>query len=219
MSKRGSAELFILLAVLLIAVVGLYYVMKGPGKATGYNFQCSVACNPPKSVDYKLFVTSSSEEAQSMCGAYAREQCKPGVPYRAVAQSITGLLSEGDPLYHYNYPGSESPMVACRRACFTYQGNNPACLAGCSQYSSVGDPYAWRPSVTGEFAVPGAQSYGGEIRGVSDSTSRAFPGRAIEVPQRCFDCSCGGTYATPSEESALTACKNMCGGSVEEVNC
>src|SRR3990172_13371920 len=120
MSKRGNAELLILLAVLLIAIVGLFYVMKGPGKATGYSFACNVECVPQKLVDQELFVTTSSEEAQSMCGAYAREQCKPGIPYRAVAQSITGYASEGDPLYNYNYPGSESPMVACRRACFTY---------------------------------------------------------------------------------------------------
>ncbi len=220
MSKRGTAEMFILLAVLVIAILGLYFVMKGPGKAVGYNFECNVACNPQKPVGAKFFMTSSGEEAQSMCGAYAREQCKPGVPYSANARAITGyVVTSDDPLYGYNYPGSESPMIACRRACLTYQGNSPDCLAGCAQYSSVGDPYAWRPEVTGEFAVPGAQSYGGEIRGVSDLTSRAFPGRAIEIPPRCFECSCGGVYTTPSSEAAGNACLNKCGGSVKEVNC
>lgn len=219
MSKRGAAELFILLAVLVIAVVGLYYAMKGPGKATGYNFVCNVECSPAKSVESELFMTSSAEEAQYMCRAYAAEQCKPGVPYRAVASSATGYVSEGDPLYNYNYPGSESPMVACRRACFTYQGNSPDCLAGCEQYSSVGDPYAWRPDITGEFAVPAPQAYGGEIRGISDSTSRAFGGRAYEIPQRCFECSCGNVYTTDSEEAAVNACQNQCSGTVKEVSC
>jgi hypothetical protein len=222
MSKRGGAELFILLAVLLIAIVGLYYVMKGPGKAVGYNFACDVECSPAKPVKGEMFVTTSSEEAQSMCRAYASEQCRPGVPARAVARSITGYVTQGDPLYYYNYPGSESPIVACQRSCLAYQGGSADCLAKCEYYSSIGDPYAWRPDewkITGQFAVPGAQSYGGEIRGVADATSRAFPGRAIEIPPRCFECSCGWTYTTPSEEAAANACTNRCGGVVKEVKC
>src|SRR3990172_4603640 len=128
MSKRGGAELFILVAVLLIALVGLYYVMKGPGKAVGYNFECNVECSPSKPVRSEMFVTTSSEEAQSMCRSYAVEQCRPGAPARAVARAITGYAARGDPLYYYNYPGSESPITACRRSCLTYTGNSPACF-------------------------------------------------------------------------------------------
>ncbi len=217
MSKRGAAELLILVAVLVIAIVGLYFAFKGTGQAAGYNFECKVECSPPKAVDVEMFVTTSSEEAQSMCKSYAAVQCKPGVPFRAVASSVTGNAARGDPLYYYNYPGSESPMVACERACMTYEGNSPACLEKCSQFSSKGDPYAWRP--TGEFAVPGQKEYGGAIRGISDESSRAFGGRAYEIPQRCFECSCGGVYSTQLQDAAALACQNKCGGTIVESSC
>jgi len=221
MSKRGGVELFILLVVILIGIVGLYFTIKCPGRATGYNYECNVICTPVKNVEPKLLVTSSSEEAQSMCRTYAENQCKPGVPARAIARAITGYTT-GDPLYYYTYPGSEDPILACQRACQTYQNSNPKCLANCQQYSPIGDPYAWRPDdwrVTGEFAVPSAKGYGGEIRGVSEESARAFGGRAYEIPSSCFKCSCGGVYTTPYQEAAANACANLCGGIVTEVGC
>jgi len=161
MSKRGAVELFILIVVIVIAIVGLYIALRQP---TGQ------------------FVNVDS------------------------------------PLYQYNYPGGESPIVSCQRACINFYPNDEACLARCQEASSVGDPYAWKP--TGKFAVPGAQEYGGGIRGIYDGQARAFPGRAFEMPgQDCYKCSClteGITSAT--REAAERVCSENCGGVIAEVS-
>ncbi len=69
--------------------------------------------------------------------------------------------------------------------------------------------------VTGYFAVPTANRYGGEIKGIMDSESRAFAGRAVETePLSCYSCSCGTKYSTSSKAGAEQACKDVCGGSI-----
>lgn len=70
--------------------------------------------------------------------------------------------------------------------------------------------------LTGQFATPAAKSYGGEIKGISDSSSRAFSGRAIETDiQNCYTCSCHDVKLTAAtRENAQVACKNNCGGTI-----
>ncbi len=91
MRKRGAVEATILVLVLLIAVIGLYFVFKGAGRATGYNFECIVECQPPKPVESKWLVTTSVQEAQFMCNQYANEQCRPGTRYQSVAKATGGF--------------------------------------------------------------------------------------------------------------------------------
>ncbi len=72
-------------------------------------------------------------------------------------------------------------------------------------------------SATGGFAVPAAKEYGGAVRGVSISGTRAFPaGRAFEMPeQSCYTCSCleqGITSA--NREAAERVCADNCNGRI-----
>lgn len=167
MSKRGSAELFILIAIIVIAAVGLFIVL---GKEPTGKFSAI----PPQEVQY---------------------------PY--------------SPLYGYQYPGAESPITSCERACRNFYSGDEGCLARCQQFSSTGDPYAWQP--TGKFAIPAAKEYGGAVRGIAAPGTRAFPaGRAYELPeQSCYTCSCleQGITAT-SKESAQHVCTDNCGGEI-----
>ena len=95
MHKRGRIEVIILVLVLVIAIAGLYFIFKGSGRATGYNFDCIVECQPPKGVEAKWFVTTSVQEAQFMCNQYANEQCRPGTRYQSVARPTGGFAVPG----------------------------------------------------------------------------------------------------------------------------
>lgn len=70
--------------------------------------------------------------------------------------------------------------------------------------------------VSGNFAAPAAKAYGGEIRGVMDSQSRAFSGRATQVEQRnCYTCSCNNIALTSADrQTAAKVCRDNCGGTI-----
>lgn len=70
--------------------------------------------------------------------------------------------------------------------------------------------------LTGKFTAPAAKSYGGAIKGISDTAERAFGGRAVEQPEmNCYVCSCHDVALTaPSRENAEAACMNNCGGMI-----
>jgi len=91
MSKKGGTEAVILIAVLVVSILALYFIFKGPGRAAGFNFECIVECQPPKAVESTWFVTTSSQEAQFMCNQYANAQCKPGTRYQSVARATGGF--------------------------------------------------------------------------------------------------------------------------------
>ena len=70
---------------------------------------------------------------------------------------------------------------------------------------------------TGNFAAPKVKQYGGSIRGVAVSGTRAFPaGRAITtLDQTCYVCNCIATGITSiNVESATKVCTDNCGGSI-----
>ncbi len=109
MSKRGASDLWILLLVLVIAIVGIYFVFKGAGRATGYNFECIVECQPPKPVEIKWFVTTSSQEAQFMCNEYANAQCEPGTRYQSIAKPTGAFAVPGAKVYGGSISGVSGP--------------------------------------------------------------------------------------------------------------
>jgi hypothetical protein len=132
--------------------------------------------------------------------------------------SLTGsYVARDNPYPPYTYPGGESPMKACEERCAAVEPGNSKCIQQCRLFSSIGDPYAWH--ATGEFAVPGAQEYGGAIRGVGSDSTRAFSGRAYDMPpQSCYDCTCTDVdYSSPTMDAAQKACANNCGGSVKKL--
>jgi len=156
----------------------------------------------------------------------------------------TGQVNWGyqDPFYPYGYvPGQRSvDYKMCRSQCYSgndeyapFRYDTQACLNQCAYWQSLPawqyqqGPTYWYDmgvspdtsysgsKITGNFAVPNANKYGGEIKGIMDTTSRAFAGRAIETePLSCFTCSCGAKYSTSSREGAQNACKDVCGGSI-----
>lgn len=160
-------------------------------------------------------------------------------------EQATGQVNWGyqDPFYPYGYvPGQRDvDYKMCRSNCYAigddryapYRYDTQACLNQCAYWQTVPDwRYQQGPSywydmgvspdttqqgalVTGYFAVPSANKYGGEIKGIMDSESRAFAGRAVETePLSCFTCSCGTKYSTSSKAGAEQACKDVCGGSI-----
>jgi len=71
-------------------------------------------------------------------------------------------------------------------------------------------------AMTGAMQVPQAKSYGGAIRGISDTGSRAFAGRAFELPeQNCYTCDClSAPLTSVDEETAAIVCRDNCGGTI-----
>lgn len=147
----------------------------------------------------------------------------------------------GGPLYSYT-PGQRTiDYKMCRTNCYgagddryaPYRYDTQKCLNECAYWTTVPDwQYQQGPSywyglgvnpdtaqtgaiLTGYFAIPTANKYGGEIKGIMDSQSRAFSGRAVEtVPLNCYSCSCGNKYSTSEKSSAEQACNDVCGGRI-----
>lgn len=73
------------------------------------------------------------------------------------------------------------------------------------------------PGPTGNFAVPAAKEYGGAVRGVAVTGTRAFPaGRALETEvQFCYSCSCLEEGITAVDKSsAERVCRDNCQGAI-----
>ena len=205
--KRGP-EIAIIFLVIGVAVIGIWSVMTGYGKASS--------------------VPSSHESCKLHCyQSYAGEQ---------LAVCLTGCseLYAPESIYDYDsatgrywtkidvvHPGDVSPQESCRLSCFRYSSGYmlESCLNKCEQYSSVGNYYYIKPSITGEFVAPSAKAYGGDIRGVASSTSKAFAGRAYQMPaQACYTCSCLDRGITAIDKtSAERVCLENCQGTITEV--
>ncbi len=71
-------------------------------------------------------------------------------------------------------------------------------------------------ALTGAVQVPQAKSYGGSVKGIADTGSRAFAGRAFELPpQNCYTCDCLSVQLTSvDEDTAAIVCKDNCGGKI-----
>lgn len=145
-----------------------------------------------------------------------------------------------DPFYVYTQGQRDVDYKSCRTACFDFGGDRYApyryetqkCLNECAYWANTPawqyqqGPSYWnnfgispdtkqQGAITGYFAVPTANKYGGEIKGIMDTDSRAFAGRAIETEQfSCFACSCGNNYSTPDKTAAENACADTCGGKI-----
>ena len=127
------------------------------------------------------------------------------------------------------------PMLECQSQCIGRPVGTPmyqyprqrlggtalqACLQKCYEGSAVSQypEYPMTPTgglITGAFAVACVKEYGGEIRGIAISGTRAFAGgRAYEMPkQACYTCSCLPQGITAvSQETAAKVCLDNCGG-------
>lgn len=73
------------------------------------------------------------------------------------------------------------------------------------------------PGPTGNFALPAAKEYGGAVRGIAVTGTRAFPaGRALETEiQFCYTCSCIDEGLTANDKpTAQKVCTDNCGGTI-----
>ncbi len=74
---------------------------------------------------------------------------------------------------------------------------------------------------TGYFALPAQKEYGGAIRGIVTPGTRAFPGRAAEMPaQDCYTCNCLAPFEITSVDPSTAArvCLENCGGTITKAH-
>jgi len=207
--KRGL-EISIFVLVLLVAVFGIWSI-------TDYGKAISMPSN--KDTCEMNCKNQFTGEELSACIA----GCNIIYPEQS---EMTGRTIEFGKTYQINptFPGDVSPIQSCKESCYKYvpYETQPSCLKRCEQLSSVGDYYYNKPNQykpTGYFAAPSPKGYGGEIRGVASTGSRAFSGRAYQMPkQSCFKCSClSQGLSAVNMESAQRVCSENCGGSIIEV--
>lgn len=211
MHKRGNVELLIVFSVLVVAALGLFFTF-GIGKAV-QSPQYVDSPASPLDLCMSNCYSSFTGDQQSSCLGGCVTLYSTQLP-ETYAESPTGRV-ELD-VHRIRDAPKLSPLENCQNVCVLQFAGSAleACFADCNRYSSVGDPYA-QSWVTGNFALPAAKEYGGEVRGVAISGTRAFPGgRAIELPeQSCFMCSCLSEGLTALDEStAQRVCFENCDG-------
>lgn len=202
--KRG-AEIVIVLLVVAIAAIGLWSNIS-PGKAVS-------TATPQENCMSSCYENYEGDQLMTcLNGCYVEY-----VPKSEYDQSTGRYWTNVNVVQ----PGDDSPQNSCRLSCLEYTNNDMLrnCMNKCDELNSVGDYYYNKPDITGDFASPVAKAYGGDIRGVASSNSRAFAGRAYQMPaQACYKCSCLTQGLTAVDQvSASRVCSENCGGTILEV--
>ncbi|MEM3154983.1 MAG: hypothetical protein QW165_05490 [Candidatus Woesearchaeota archaeon] len=196
MHKRGNAEVFMFLAVALVALGGVVFLLL-PDSTTGQAYR-----GPPELRPGALRMTML--ECQSMCFGRPIQTPRYQYPEKAGGQTLRDCLAQ------CQLDAGISPL--------DWQYHQPSVYV--PGMSTGGIPPDDGSAVTGSFVIPAAKEYGGGISGVSAPGTRAFPaGRATEMPdQSCYTCSCmeqGITSAT--REAAEKVCRDNCGGDIVSI--
>lgn len=146
---------------------------------------------------------------------------KRGVAEALVFIAVAAVALFG--LFFVNVPGAGKATMTTYQSCVDncYNEFSPGdarldtCLDGCDSLAG----FVKQTEPTGKFAVQSPAKYGGAISGVGGEGTRAFPGRAFEIPeQSCFTCGCLDEGITAVDRAdAERVCRDNCGGAVTDV--